>query len=158
MCSRTTGRYRAPAVPRRKLGPIFAVAAAALALASALVMWTRAPEATATPSTPATAAPSPAEPAAHQSPDQPATEPVLRPVAAEPATAAAPSKPPQLGRIEVIVVPFGQVFINDQHISGDRPTARLPPGTYEVRAEPPTGTVRRRVELHAGERKVVEFR
>jgi serine/threonine protein kinase len=157
------------AVPRRKLGPVVAVIAAALALGVALVLWTRTLDASKTRSAaplgaPATAAPDAPAPAPLA---QPANEPVLRPVAAERARAAdvgddriaGPAQDSsRLARLEVVVVPFGDVYVNERLITGSPPTVKLPAGTYEIRAEPSTGTVRRRVELHAGERKRIEIR
>jgi len=64
----------------------------------------------------------------------------------------------RLAHLEVVVMPWGEVYVNDKLISGSPATVKLPPGTYDVRAEPSTGTVRRRVELSAGERKRIEFR
>lgn len=159
------------AVPRRKTGPIIALAAAALAVSVAFAMWMRAPDASARPSDgAAAAAPIATKPAvAPQSPLPPAApaEPVLRPVGAEPAPAADATSAPaadkggkqaRLARLVVVVMPWGEVYVDDVRITGKPPTAMLPAGTYDVRAEPPTGTVRRRVELRAGEHKVVEFR
>jgi tRNA A-37 threonylcarbamoyl transferase component Bud32 len=146
------------AVPRRKLGPLLAISAAALALAAAIALWLRMPEPAADP---ANAAPVAAEAPKAEAPQPPAppaaappatADPVLRPVqAAAPDPTAAKPEPEKMGWLDVTVMPFGAYYVNDVLFRAEQRTVKLPPGTHTVRAQEP-GAITRRVQVRAGRR------
>ena len=149
-------------VPRRKTGPLVALAIAACAVVALLVFWLRAPP---EPASAALEAPaSAARPGAPAVANAPPADPVLRPVDA-PLTAATSGSPDagsaarsasSRAQLFVAVHPFGSVFVNNKAV----PSAewlRLPPGTYNIRAESPDGVQRRRVQLRAGDHHRIEI-
>lgn len=168
-------------LPRRKRGPLLALGAAACAAGVALALgWSRpaepaaatgSSEPSASPSLPSTPGAAPPAPLARtpEPPHAASTEaPVLRPLALEPATAphaeapapdaGAPAPSRARARLEVVVVPWGRVFVNDQALGAAPVSLQLRAGTHHVRAESPNGVTRKRIELRPGERRRLEFR
>lgn len=158
-------------LPRRKSGPLVAAAVAALALAATLTLWLRAPDATAnTASAPAAEAPTPGALPATAPAAAPVTakvdaDPVLRPVQPETSAAPQPAAPaptsePAAGWIDIAVLPFGDAYVDDALVPADsrgKRSVKVKPGTHTVRGEPPQGSVTRRVQIGAGERKRVRL-
>jgi serine/threonine protein kinase len=137
----------------RKRGPRIALAVSLLVAALAVGLAIYLPG-----QTPEPVAETPSVPTADK---RPGPELVLRP---EPARSTAPSTTSQpdaaipeatsnasaLTRLEVIVYPFGQVFIDDAASGSSPVSVRLRPGVHTIRAETPQGTLRKRVTLRAG--------
>jgi serine/threonine protein kinase len=144
-------------VGRRRVGPLMALGIAALTAASALTLSLL------------RSAPPPdahaVEPAASNEPPSEADEPlerelVLHGEVATPAgesAQAAPVAEPAHARLEVVVVPYGDVYI-DGTLRGTAPiTLRLPPGTHSVRTDGPASRRELSIRLRPGERKRVEL-
>lgn len=152
-------------VPKRRVGPWVALTLAACALGLAVAMWLQRAPAIANDAgsvkptqdgtgTGAASAEPARAPAVEQAP-KPPSDPVLRPVAE---ASAPPPSEVEPARVEVIVVPWGRVFVNDAPAGTAPTTLKLAPGTYNIRVEGPNGTDRRRVELSAGEHRRIRFR
>ena len=168
VATRTLVSAPQPELPRRR-GPLLALlgAAAALALLGALWLGKSAPSVADFALEPTEPPPPALVAAAPPAQSAPQADPVLRPSGAHaPAGAAtdaggadpaASAQPADLATLKVDIHPHGLVFVNDRQPVESPATLKLAPGTYTVRAEGPSGTQKRKVELRAGQRKRLRF-
>jgi hypothetical protein len=87
---------------------------------------------------------------------------VLRPEpeagAPEHASSPSGSRKSLAASLEVVVLPYGEVFVDGKHIGPAPATLPLPPGEHSVEAKNRDGSLRRRVSLSAGEHRQIVLR
>jgi serine/threonine protein kinase len=66
--------------------------------------------------------------------------------------------PMRRARLQVAVVPFGDVYVDGRHVGASPVTLKLKPGVHRVEARTDSGSTRRRVELDPGEHRNLVLR
>jgi eukaryotic-like serine/threonine-protein kinase len=142
-------------VPGRKRGPWIALGISlAFAVFVLSVAWLRPPH----KPQGAAAAPEPVAPVAAPLPSPSAEPPVIAREPSTPATTAAPDRV-DTGTIEVVMLPYGEIFVDGKRIGHAPITLALPPGDHVVAGKSHEGaTLRRQIALGRGEHRRIILR
>jgi serine/threonine protein kinase len=112
----------------------------------------------AVPELPALAAAEPAEPALAEHTQQPSAA-LEAPLEEPPPTSEepAPKTKPKQAELNVVVLPFGEVWVDGKHLGQSPLRLKLPPGSHEIGVGEGRAREKRTVHLAAGEREEIVF-